>query len=195
MSLRMTSTCLIKGAEAERKACYFNVVDQLGQFDFNLVIPMPDSIRLKDEKQKENWMLRHWGVDTNAFDHLVPYQCFNEEVDEHPPEMEEFINLTRFEEARAKGKLNADIIEFRTLYTFPAPIFFEMSKQYPKLTFDVSFFDDQFSCECGKIMLRDGEVILSKIAPSYRFLTQEQIERWENYALHLAGFNARELEV
>ncbi|MEF1340240.1 hypothetical protein REH81_26335 [Vibrio rotiferianus] len=83
--------------------------------------------------------------------------------------------------------LSLEPIEFKTVNGFPAEIFFKLSEQNPALTFEVSFFDDQFSCRCGKYYLKGGEVIQSKVASYPLLMTKDQCHYWENYAQELAG--------
>jgi hypothetical protein len=187
MSSRTTSICTIIGADTERSTLYSTIVDDMGCLDFNYIVPMPASLQESDNEQQRQWMIKHWGAESNAFDHWVPYRAYNQKVDNFPVEMETFINIRRFEAAGESHDLSIEPIEFKTVNGFPAEIFFKLSEQNPALTFEVSFFDDQFSCRCGKYYLKGGEVIQSKVASYPLLMTKDQCHYWENYAQELAG--------
>ncbi|EHY9860508.1 hypothetical protein K5B43_003805 [Vibrio parahaemolyticus] len=187
MTYRITSELTISGDSEKCKALYLNIVDHFGQIDFNNIVPMPAAIRnATDYFIKEPWMMRHWGA-CDVFECGVPYRCFNPWKDDFPADMGDYINLLRFREACEEGTPHLEPIIFTTLNTYPKEIVFVLSDQNPGVTFDVRFYDEHFSCACGRMRICDGRVIQSKVAPHHEFMTREQCQFWENYAHQLAG--------
>ena len=72
-------------------------------------------------------------------------------------------------------------IHFDTAWSMPEPIFMELSRQYPELTFDVSWADEDIGYNVGNREYRNGEVVNEYIP---EFGTDEA----EEMAFDIKGF-------
>lgn len=57
-------------------------------------------------------------------------------------------------------------LRFETAWSMPEPVFMELSCQYPELTFDVSWADEDIGYNVGNCEFRNGEVI-SEYVPEF----------------------------
>lgn len=52
-------------------------------------------------------------------------------------------------------------LNFQTAWSFPAPIFVELSKLYPELTFEGEYADEDYGSNCAEFKARDGKIELN----------------------------------
>lgn len=68
------------------------------------------------------------------------------------------------DKAYVQGPLNPNagedsvVLRFLTAWSFPAPIFVELSKLYPKLTFESKYADQDYGFNCAEFKAKNGEV-------------------------------------
>ena len=79
--------------------------------------------------------------------------------------------------------------EFDTAWSCPQPIFKTLSKRFPSEEIHVTFADEDIGSNCGTFVLKDGIVIQSDIAPSWRDMTKEMKDKWRAFACEVKGRN------
>lgn len=114
------------------------------EFDFNTIKSMSDKVFKGDLGQEElekygsdnwyNWSINNWGTKWNACDTYIE-------------------GMTEFSDSTAELRFS-----FNTAWSCPEPIYSEISKLYPNLSFDVEFADEDIGNNCGTIMISDGDV-------------------------------------
>lgn len=146
----------IIGDEKEIRRCLDNISgyyyengqksDDVRRIDFEKIIPMPDEIRNttapnRDEKLARkltkkyghsdwySWSCAKWGTKWNAYD------ITSEEYDE------------------------PNSVSFSTAWSTPRPVILELSKQYPSLTFEVIYADEDWGHNYGTYTYSSGEII------------------------------------
>lgn len=119
-------------------------------FDFNVLIPYPETYRLLDEKRHEaekqpdakwsdlpkdgfnqggyEWCIEHWGTKWNAYDIGFDY----EEV------------------------------LFCTAWSTPNPIWAELSKRFPEMRLEIEYADEDRGSNCGKLAYLNGKLVLQE---------------------------------
>lgn len=113
-------------------------------FDFNKIIPMPETIFRGDigRKEKEEygdnnwytWCVNNWGTKWNATEVSV-----------------------------VEGSATEDkIILFNTAWATPMPIMFALSKKFSDVEFEIAYADEDIGNNCGNITLLNGEVIFDE---------------------------------
>lgn len=148
MPNHVTHKFTIEGTEEDIKKFIDECFDKEGQFDFNILIPMPEILKntisgntseMQTEeykvKEKEaldttghnnwyNWRLEHWGTKWNAYS-------------------------THYEN---HGKIIQ--LEFDTAWSCPEPIFKALLENFPTLTFEGYALDEGF---CFGAVITIGE--------------------------------------
>lgn len=61
--------------------------------------------------------------------------------------------------AYEQSKLDFGKIQFDTAWSTPFPVILELSKQYPFLSFEVKFADEDLGNNCGSYTFREGELV------------------------------------
>ena len=120
----------------------------LGSIDFNKVIPTPDNIyqgNLGKEEfakyGKNNWLdwnTANWGTKWNSYGYDVEY---------------------------TPKEFDGEHIEFQTAWSYPDPIIAALAKQYPNLSFEVKWADEDFGYNVGRKEFENGEEIFSHTPP------------------------------
>ena len=120
----------------------------LGSIDFNKVIPTPDNIyqgNLGKEEfakyGKNNWLdwnTANWGTKWNSYGYDAEY---------------------------TPKEFDGEHIEFQTAWSYPDPIIAALAKQYPNLSFEVKWADEDFGYNVGRKEFENGEEIFSHTPP------------------------------
>lgn len=116
-------------------------------FDFNVLIPYPDTFKVLDDKRRElektvgfheafkvkdgynsggyEWCIANWGTKWNAYDIGITY----------------------------------DAVYFQTAWATPLPIWAEISKRFPDLQVIIEYADEDRGNNCGRMVYLNGEQI------------------------------------
>lgn len=73
------------------------------------------------------------------------------------------------------GSVNSDITSFQTAWSAPIPVMVELSKQYPDITFEHKYADEDASSNTGCLTYLNGEII------SAEFPEHDTPEAWALY--------------
>lgn len=166
---------------------YASFMNKKDEFDFNLIVPEPEIFTYSDitsaelwhatgYENEEEWLWNHWGTRSNAFEYYL--QCRGEHSEPMP------------EDECLFGKLCVHTeLEFRTSWSSPKPVFKALSKRFPTATFEITYYDEQFSADCGQYTLLNGEVIKSHVSPyNVREMSSEEEDYWEDFACKISGY-------
>jgi len=120
----------------------------LGSIDFNKVIPTPDNIyqgNLGKEEfakyGKNNWLdwnIANWGTKWNSYGYDAVY---------------------------TPKEFDGEHIEFQTAWSYPDPVIAALAEQYPDLSFDVRWADEDFGYNAGEKEFENGEEVYRHIPP------------------------------
>ena len=186
-----------------------------GSIDFNLVLPMPESLMNPDPQQMEirakaaMGLLKQHPIDQSALEclsHHSKMRLATEGMFE--PIDNEKINLLiqAIENLRDHGfvywypwaiknwgtKWNAYSVEFgnrfctfQTAWSHPAPVFKKLSEMNPDIEITVEYADEDIGSNCGIVTYSGGRVLSENIAPNWNGLNEELRDNWIRFALSI----------
>lgn len=133
----VTQNVTVKGDKQKLEKFKKDHFNNEGQFDFETIIPMPNTVFRGPVGQKEreehgtnnwyDWSIENWGTKWNAF---------------------------RTDMCMSREDL---ILNFDTAWSVPIPIYDKLAEMYPDLEFHV-FFDEESGAFNGKIEIINGKV-------------------------------------
>ncbi len=86
--------------------------------------------------------------------------------------------------------INLDAAEptliFETAWACPEPVLVEMSRRFPEADIRVEFADEDMGYNCGRLVLRDGQLIDRDVAPRNN-RTPEDNAKWIAFAEKITG--------
>ena len=136
-----------------------------GEFDFETIIEMPESIFRgnlgKEEKEKYgdnnwyDWSIKNWGTKWNACDTQEPI----------------------IEAAHSREAVLS--FSFNTAWACPEQIYRKLAEMYKKNPMVVKYADEDIGNNCGTIDIVDGEITID-------------YEETEDFALDVWGYNNKE---
>lgn len=149
MPNHVTNILRVSG-DGEKMAAMFEAIkgDEIGlsSLDFNKVIPTPDNIYQGNLGQTErakygknnwlDWNIAHWGTKWNSYGYDAEY---------------------------TPREFDGEHINFQTAWRCPQPVIAALAKQYPDLSFELTWADEDFGYNTGKKEYEDGEEIFSSI--------------------------------
>ncbi|EQC2673762.1 TPA: hypothetical protein ACPZJO_003307 [Yersinia enterocolitica] len=233
---------IISGSPKRIAAIFKSIINEHGRFDFNKVIPRPDSLNVsegsvtealmealkgnvvhfikyhypeiktgddvikhfKSERPKsferdmldaaamvENeklhgfrswygWSASRWGTKWNAYNNNIPV--------EPPKASTRGAYRKRILNKRVARhiKLGTELVlRFETAWRSPEPIFEELAKRYPDVTFSVTFADEDTGSNCGQYHIKGNEYPFFDVAPPYRVQSDDEKRRWTKFAFQL----------
>lgn len=192
-------TTIIEASEEVIKA----LLNDKGEVDFNMVIPAPEGLHLKDasgfiysaEKTAESVCMdaaigiRSAGVNVLEMDEKTfeQFVMMMRNKRNHG-----FCHIMQFAREKWGTKWNAyeqEVSEkkakFDTAWSHPAPVILELSKKFPEEQIKVQYADEDLGSNCGQYVIKD-EVILEQEEPGHwRDMTNEGRAKWRKFAANL----------
>lgn len=196
-----------------------SVINDLGYFDFDKIIPMPKELRETSSPNDKNpeemiakyghpcwysWSIANRDTKWSAYDQHLPYESlgcrrwhrtyqggfFRGNKERVYPYR---INKKRFKKfVELNG--HPERFEFSTAWSVPEKLYYKLSKRFPEITVNVVFADEDLGCNCGEFTLKNGQIISQKIAPSYRDQSKEEHRKWCEFAFKINHPNESPLD-
>lgn len=151
MPNHVTNILRVSGDPEQVRAMFEAIKDDkigLGSIDFNKVIPMPAHIfrgnlgmAEREKYGKDNWYdwsIANWGTKWNSYGYDAEY---------------------------TPKKFDGEHIEFQTAWSRADPVIHTLAEQYPDLSFEYMWADEDFGYNTGKKEYENGEEMFCDIPP------------------------------
>lgn len=186
-----------------------------GDIDFNIVLPMPESLVTPDPQQMESRAKAAMGLFQRpslahgflgALSDQLDMQKFIDGM--FKPIADKDINLLiqAIQNIRDYGfaywypwacvnwgtkwnayqtEINDSFCTFQTAWSHPKAVFLKLSEIHPDIEIAVEYADEDLGSNCGTVRYRAGVLVSQNIAPSWSALDSEGKNHWRRFALSL----------
>lgn len=76
-------------------------------------------------------------------------------------------------------------VSFETAWPHPFPVLKSLSQKFPNEEITVNYADEDTGSNCGYYTIKNGEIIVESIAPSWNEQTDEEKRKWTEFAFKL----------
>lgn len=84
--------------------------------------------------------------------------------------------------------LDGNMFTCNTAWSMAFPVWEALSKKYPEALFEVTYADEDMGSNCGRIVLKNGDIVNQHIAPSWSEMSGAEKRTWWDFAATVREF-------
>lgn len=189
-----------------------SMLNEDGNVDFKAILPMHNDLTINgarsfffDSENAAKFMCKEHLSESNIFTILEEYNRCNVNVLNMTEEsFEQFVSMMRnkrnhgfYHSMDFARKVwgtkwgaydcsnDANQVSFKTAWCHPFPIVKTLSKKFPNEEIAINYADEDIGRNCGYYTIKNGEIIIESIAPSWGEQTDEEKRKWTEFAFKL----------
>ena len=130
------------------------------------------------------WSASRWGTKWNAYNNNIPVAPAK--ANTRGAYRQRVMNKRINRHIKSGAEL---VLRFETAWSSPEPIYEELAKRFPDVTFSVDYADEDTGSNCGRFHINGKGCPLFDIAPPYREQTDDEKRKWTKFAFQLCRPN------